>query len=76
MAEYRAYFVGADGRFVGFEPLTCSDDTEAIAKAGRFAVKHDVELWNRERLVRRLKVELRGKAISHGVKDGRMVPKK
>jgi hypothetical protein len=35
MAEYRAYTVGVDGHFVGFEPLTCADDAEAIEKAKR-----------------------------------------
>ena len=31
--EYRAYTVGSDGRFIGFEPLVCADDPEAIQKA-------------------------------------------
>ena len=31
MKEYRAYFVGTDGHFTGFEPLICRDDGEAIA---------------------------------------------
>lgn len=26
MVEYRAYFVGRDGHFNGFEPLVCADD--------------------------------------------------
>ncbi len=76
MAEYRAYIVGADGHFEGFEPLICSDDTEAIKKAAGLVAGRDVELWCRERMVRRLKVELRGKAISHEVVDGRMMPKR
>jgi len=35
MAEYRAYSVGIDGHFVGFEALVCADDVEAIGKAKR-----------------------------------------
>jgi hypothetical protein len=30
MAGYRAYTVGLDGRFIGFEALVCADDAEAI----------------------------------------------
>ena len=33
MAEYRAYTVGDDGRFSGFEPFVCGDDAEAIELA-------------------------------------------
>jgi hypothetical protein len=51
MAEYRAYLVGSDGHFVGFEPLSCADDTEATEKATSLVDGHDVELWNGARLV-------------------------
>jgi hypothetical protein len=44
MAEYRAYTVGAEGHFLGFEPLVCNDDTEAIGKAQRLVDGHDVQL--------------------------------
>ena len=30
MPEYRAYMVGSEGSFVGYEPLICADDVEAI----------------------------------------------
>ena len=30
VAEYRAYVVGHDGHFTGFEQLICADDAEAI----------------------------------------------
>jgi hypothetical protein len=53
--EYRAYIVGVDGRFIGFEPLICRDDGEAVAKAKRLLAGHDVEVWSGERLVVRLK---------------------
>jgi hypothetical protein len=54
MAEYRAYTVGSDGRFIGFEPLVCGDDAEAIEKAKRIVDGHDMELWSGSRLVVRL----------------------
>jgi hypothetical protein len=57
MGEYRAYTVGADGRFTGFEPLTCSDDSEAIEKAKRMVNGQDVELWSGPRLVIRISHE-------------------
>ena len=54
MVEYRAFSVGRDGHFLGFEPLICVDDAEAIAQAKRLAGIHDVELWSGDRLVIRL----------------------
>jgi hypothetical protein len=55
--EYRAYFVGHDGHFNGYEPLTCADDTAAIDLAKRMVNKHGIELWSGARLV----IELRCK---------------
>jgi hypothetical protein len=57
MAEYRAYTVGLDGRFVGFEPLVCTDDAEAIEKAKSLVVDRSIELWSGPRFVTRLTPE-------------------
>jgi hypothetical protein len=54
MAEYRAYSVGIDGHFVGFEALVCADDAEAIEKAKRLVDGHDIELWSGDRFLIRL----------------------
>jgi hypothetical protein len=54
VAEYRAYTVGHDGHFIGFEPLICVDDAEAIEKAKRLVDGHDIELWSGVRIVIRL----------------------
>jgi hypothetical protein len=54
MAEYRAYAVGDDGHFIGFEPVICDDDNQAIDKAKRLVNGHDMELWNGDRFVARL----------------------
>jgi hypothetical protein len=54
IAEYRAFPVGIDGHFIGFEPLFCASDDEAIANAKRLVVGHAVELWCGARLVLRI----------------------
>ena len=54
MTEYRAYTVGCDGRFIGFQPLVCADDAEAVEKAKHIVDGHDMELWSGCRLVVRL----------------------
>jgi hypothetical protein len=54
MADYRAYTVGHDGHFIGYEPLVCGSDKEATEKAKRFVDGHDIELWSGARLVVRL----------------------
>ena len=55
MANYRAYTVGSDGHFVGYEPLICFNDDDAVAKASSLMDGHDVEVWDGPRLVVRLK---------------------
>lgn len=54
MRDYRAYTVGTDGRFIGFEPLVCDNDDDAIAKARSLLEGKDIELWDGARLVIRL----------------------
>lgn len=79
MPEYRAYTVGDDGHIIGFEPLVCANDDEAIEKAKRLADIHGVELWSGDRLVKRPDVTGKpggGKAVTHEIIDGRMIPKK
>lgn len=75
--SYRAYIVGDDGHFIGFEPLVCADDSEAIEKAKRLVSKYPVDIWSGERFVQRLDVpKPSGDAVTHEIKDRRMVPKK
>jgi hypothetical protein len=54
MAEYRAYMVGPDGHFAGFEPIVCRDDAEATERAKHLLDGHDIELWSGERFVIKL----------------------
>jgi hypothetical protein len=49
-----SFTVGLDGRFVGFSPLICADDAEAIEKAKRLVVDRSIELWSGPRFVIRL----------------------
>lgn len=57
MADYRAYFVGDAGHFIGFEPMICRDDAEAIKNARRLIGGYDIELWTGERHVVTLKAK-------------------
>jgi hypothetical protein len=74
MPEYRAYLVGADGHFVGYEPLVCANDSEAIEEAKRFSNRHPVELWSGATLVSRIGSP-RPDAVTHEIREGCMVPK-
>jgi len=65
VAEYRVYTVDGDGHFIGFEPLVCANDAEAIDQAKRLVVGHAIELWCGERLVIRL--EAKAKKGASGV---------
>jgi hypothetical protein len=52
MPNYRAYFIGSDGHFLGAEVLSdCPDDGSAKKAAERLANRHNVELWDRHRLI-------------------------
>ncbi|SFM27251.1 hypothetical protein SAMN03159423_0337 [Bradyrhizobium sp. NFR13] len=51
MPDYRAYIVGGDGRFQGFEVIEAADDEEAVNAARKFVDGHDVEVWYLDRKV-------------------------
>jgi hypothetical protein len=57
MLDYRAYSVGNDGHFIGFEAFACADDSEAIERAKRLLSGCDIELWNGPRLVIKLEAD-------------------
>ena len=54
MADYRAYTVGTDGHFIGFTPLVCTDDADAIEQAKQLFEGLVIEIWIGERIVARL----------------------
>jgi hypothetical protein len=55
VAEYRAFTMGTDGHFVGFEPIVCDTDEQAVERAKRLLDGHDIEVWRADRLVIHLK---------------------
>jgi hypothetical protein len=57
MPDYRAYIVGRDGRFIRSVELLCTDDEQAKAYAKQLVDGHDVELWQRDRLIDKFKSE-------------------
>jgi hypothetical protein len=58
MPYYRIYTVGADGHFAGpAQVIECTDDEEAAQKARQFVDGHDIEVWEKDRLVALLRSE-------------------
>jgi hypothetical protein len=55
MAEYRAYIIGTDGHFIKAVDLDCADDEIALQQARQLVDSHDVELWQLDRRVAKLK---------------------
>jgi hypothetical protein len=74
MPEYRAYMVGPEGNFVGYEPMICADEGEAIEKAKRLAGQYPIELWSGPMLVSSLPKQP-ARAVTHEIREGCMVPK-
>jgi hypothetical protein len=68
VTDYRAYTVGDDGHFDGFEPLTCDNDDDVIAKACALLGRKDIEIWCGSRLVVRLTARNKPGAVTHEVK--------
>jgi len=74
MPDYRAYAVGDNGHFNGYEPLVCANEEEAITKAKILAQRQAVELWDGPRLVKSIPKQP-ARAVTHEIHQGRMVPK-
>jgi hypothetical protein len=53
MTDYRVYIIGSDGHFQKAVLLDCSNDEAAIESAKQCINGHDVELWQRDRLIAR-----------------------
>lgn len=75
MADYRVFFVGSDGHVDGSRAFVCDTDDNAIVWAEQLLEDQPIELWTGARLVKRLTAPGKGKAISHEIHEGRMVPK-
>lgn len=53
MVDYRLYFIDARGHIGGVVELACADDEEAAERAQTYSDGRPMELWNRDRQVRR-----------------------
>jgi hypothetical protein len=53
MQPYRVYLVGRHGRFRSSIVLNCADDRTAIESAKQLIDGHDLELWQRDRMIER-----------------------
>ncbi|QOG23487.1 MULTISPECIES: hypothetical protein [Bradyrhizobium] len=54
--DYRAYILDDDGRITGVvHELDCANDEEAKEKAAQLLDGHDLDVWQLERHVGRLK---------------------
>jgi hypothetical protein len=53
MAYYRLYFFGRSGRIEHFREFDVEHDLIAIQQAGQWRKDKQMELWSRERLVKR-----------------------
>jgi hypothetical protein len=57
MAHYRAYIVGPDGHFIEARDLDCANDATAVDTAKRLLNGHDVEVWQADRMITKLKIQ-------------------
>jgi hypothetical protein len=53
MSDYRLYVVGSDDHFLRSIHFNCADDSAAIESAKQFIDGHEMELWQRDRLIAR-----------------------
>jgi hypothetical protein len=67
MSHYRAYLIGQDGEFKSIIELDCANDNSAVESAKQLVDRCNVELWQNDRLVRRLKSNI-DRAVSASAK--------
>ena len=53
-SRYRAYLIGNDGRIAKVVEILAEDDPSAIASVRELAESHEIDLWDRSRVVMRL----------------------
>jgi hypothetical protein len=51
MQHYCAFRIDKSGKVVGTTDLSCADDTEAKRKTEELRDGHEIQLWQRDRLV-------------------------
>ena len=55
MPTYRAYLINADNRVASYRPIDAETDAEALTAARQFLDGCDVEIWDLDRRIGRLK---------------------
>jgi hypothetical protein len=75
VSQYRAYVIGYDGHITSFRTFVCNSDADATVWTKQLLDGHDIELWSGDRFVTRLNAMGKRSAVTHEVKDGRMIPK-
>ena len=56
MPTYRIYSVTSDGHIVGpAAVVTCKNDQEAILRAQHLKNGHDLELWDQDRFIAKIR---------------------
>lgn len=55
MSDYHAYIMGADGHIIRRHDIECDADDEALDLAKMLVDGHDVEVWQRDRVVGTIK---------------------
>lgn len=53
--DYRAYILDDEGHITGVHELQCAGDEEAKQEVAKLLDGHDLEIWQRQRRVARLK---------------------
>ncbi|MBR1154498.1 hypothetical protein [Bradyrhizobium sp. JYMT SZCCT0428] len=64
MNEYRTYVIGDDGHIKSSRAFVCENDADAIVWAKQLVDGQDIELWSRDRLVKRLSSTTKPQAVS------------
>jgi hypothetical protein len=59
MTEFRIDVIDAPGNVIRSIRIDCADDKAAIETAKQFIAGHDIELWQRNRLLTRFDQKLR-----------------
>ena len=68
MQEYRAYIVGPDGHVQKRVDLRCNDVAEAFELAKQLVDGHDVELWQLDRQIGKVKAQGSRDSLRHAAR--------
>jgi hypothetical protein len=61
MQEYRAYILGPDGHIQSRVDIRCTDEKTARERAEQLVDGHDIEPWQRDRLIAMFKRKEQGR---------------